>query len=249
MNTMLAYYYSPFFSMWDLLAIPGLLLGLYAQMKLSATYGRYSTVVADCGLTGAEAARRVLDSAGLYQVPIEEIPGKLSDHYDPLKRALFLSSENYHGKSLAALGVAAHEAGHALQHKDAYAPLHLRMALVPVVNIASMGSYIAFGIGFLLMVTHWASPGMARLTMGLGIALFSLLTFFQLVTMPVEIDASARAKRQLVTLGLIRREELPAVTAVLSAAALTYVAALVSNALQLLRMIMIARNFQSRNDR
>src|ERR1051325_4949958 len=112
--------------------LPGIILGLYAQIKLSSAYGRFSQVPTHSGLSGAEAAREVLSSAGLADMPVEEVGGHLTDHYDPMKRALFLSSENYHGRSLAAVGVAAHEAGHALQHKAAYAPLHIRMALVPV---------------------------------------------------------------------------------------------------------------------
>ena len=247
MEAMLAFYYM--FSPWDLLMIPGMLLGFYAQMKVSAAYSRYSQVRARSGLTGEQAARRILDAAGLPQMPIYETPGHLSDHYDPLKKALFLSGENFHGESLAALGIAAHEAGHALQHKAAYGPLNLRMAMVPVVNIASMGSWIALAIGMVLMATRAVAPQTASTVMGVGIGLFAILTFFQLVTMPVEIDASSRAKQQLVSLGLVGRDELPGVSTVLSAAALTYVAALTSSVLELLRIIMIARQLGSRNER
>lgn len=247
MEPMLAFFYM--WSPWDLLMIPGVLLGLYAQMKISSTYARYSEVPARSGLTGEQAARRVLDAAGLHQMPIYETAGHLSDHYDPIKKALFLSNANFHGRSLAALGVSAHEAGHALQHKAAYAPLNLRMAMVPMVNIASMGSWAAFMIGMILMGTRMVAPGTASTVIGVGIGLFSILTFFQLVTMPVEIDASSRAKQQLVSLGLIGRDELPGVSAVLSAAALTYVAALTSSILELLRMVMIARQFDSRDNR
>src|SRR5215212_7752678 len=125
-------------------AIPGVLLGIYAQIKLTSVYGRYSQVGNAAGMTGAQAAREVLDSAGLEEMPVEEVGGHLTDHYDPTKKALFLSSENYHGTSLAAVGVAAHEAGHALQHKAAYAPLHIRMALVPVTQFASAAWGIIF---------------------------------------------------------------------------------------------------------
>ena len=118
--------------------IPGLILGIYAQIKLSANYNKYLAVGTESGLSGAEAARVILDRAGLHDVPVEEVGGHLTDHYDPTKRALFLSSENFHGNSIAAVGVAAHESGHALQHKAAYAPLHLRMALVPITQIASV---------------------------------------------------------------------------------------------------------------
>src|SRR6266566_7495725 len=122
---------------WWWLVIPGVLFSIYAQLKVSSTYNRYLQVPAGRGLTGAEAARDVLDDAGLQNVPVEEVPGHLTDHYDPTKRALFLSSENYHGNSIAAVGVAAHESGHALQHKAAYAPLRLRMAMVPITQFAS----------------------------------------------------------------------------------------------------------------
>src|SRR5579862_6139298 len=134
--------------LWLLFAIPGLLLGLYAQFKLSAIYNKYMQVGAESGLSGAEAARRILDNSGLDDVPIAEVPGRLTDHYDPQKRALFLSSENFQERSVAAIGVAAHEAGHALQHKDAYAPLNLRMAMVPITQFASTAYSLIFLFGF-----------------------------------------------------------------------------------------------------
>src|SRR5205809_6248130 len=120
------------------IAIPGVLLGLYAQIKVTSTYAHYVRVATRAGLTGAQAAREILDAAGLQDLPVEEVGGHLTDHYDPTKRALFLSSENFHGSSIAAVGVAAHEAGHALQHKAAYAPLHMRVAMVPTTQFASM---------------------------------------------------------------------------------------------------------------
>src|SRR5262245_41499605 len=132
------------FDQWWWLFLPGLLLGLYAQMKLSSAYRHYSQVPTNSGLTGAEAARAVLDSAGLQHMAINEVGGHLTDHYDPIKKALFLSSENFHGRTLAAVGVAAHEAGHALQHKAAYAPLHIRMAMVPVTGIATQAAFWLF---------------------------------------------------------------------------------------------------------
>ena len=214
-------------------AIPGVLLGIYAQMKLSSAYGRYSQVGNAAGMTGAQAARGILDSAGLHTMPVNEVGGHLTDHYDPKKRALFISSENYHGTSLAAVGVAAHEAGHALQHKAAYAPLHIRMALVPVTQFASVAWGFIFLAGFLL--------NMFSQFLGIAIVLFSIIALFQLVTLPVEFDASRRAKEQLLRLGLIRDAERPAVSKVLNAAALTYVAALVTSVLQLLQFVMLAR--------
>jgi Zn-dependent membrane protease YugP len=215
-------------------AIPGILLGLYAQMKLSSTYAKYSRIGNASGLTGAEAAREILDSAGLHSMPVNEVGGHLTDHYDPMKKALFLSSENYRGSSLAAVGVAAHEAGHAIQHKTAYTWLHLRMAMVPITNFASMAW---MGIAVLGMIM-----GNFSKFIGIAIILFTIIAFFQLITLPVEFDASKRAKEQLIRLGLIRDEEKPHISKVLNAAAMTYVAALVTSVLQLLQFIMLARD-------
>jgi Zn-dependent membrane protease YugP len=215
--------------MW-LLMIPGFLLGLYAQMKLTGTYNHYVQVPTSTGLSGAEAAREVLDSAGLTSMPIEMVAGHLTDHYDPMKKALFLSEENYYGKSLAAVGVAAHEAGHALQHKAAYFPLHLRMAMVPVTNIATQASYFLFFFGIFM--------GLAKFFFA-GIIIYGIVTAFQLVTLPVEFDASSRARKQLEKLGLIQGpEEARGVSKVLSAAAMTYVAAMVTSVLTLLYYIL-----------
>lgn len=216
------------------LVIPGILLGMWAQFRLMGTYGKYSRIGNARGLTGAEAAREILDSAGLYQMPVNEVPGHLTDHYDPTKRALFLSSENYHGQSLAAIGVAAHEAGHALQHKAAYGPLHLRMAMVPITNFASIAWGILAVVGFLF---H-----MLPMFLSIAIVLFTIIAAFQLITLPVEYDASRRAKEQLFRLGLIQDNERPGVSKVLSAAALTYVAALVTSVLQLLQFVLAARD-------
>jgi len=216
-----------------LFMLPAILLGVWAQMKLTSAYSRYSRVGLYSGLTGAQAAREILDRAALVQMPVQEVGGQLTDHYDPAKRALFLSSGNFHGRSVAAVGVAAHEAGHALQHQAAYAPLQLRMALVPVTQLASYAWIGIFLLGMFL--------GLAKL-IWLAIAVFSVMMFFQLVTLPVEYDASRRAKAQLLRLGLVRPEESSGVSKVLNAAALTYVAALVSSVMQLLYFLNIARN-------
>ena len=220
-----------------LFLIPGLLLGIWAQIKLSHAYGKYSKVPVDSGMTGAEAAREILDRAGLNNVPVEEIPGHLSDHYDPAKRALFLSSENFHGQTVAAVGVAAHESGHALQHQAAYGLFNVRMALVPVTQFASM-AYM--GIFFSGVIFH-----MLNIMLPIIIGVFAVMTLFQLVTLPVEYDASRRAKEQLFRLGLVHEHERAGVSKVLNAAALTYVAALVSSILNLLYYVTLARN--SRN--
>jgi Zn-dependent membrane protease YugP len=217
-----------------LFAIPGMLLGIYAQIKLSSAYSRYSRVPLESGLSGAEAARQILDRAGLTNVPVGEVPGHLTDHYDPTKRALLLSLENFRGRSIAAVGVAAHEAGHALQHQAAYGLFNARMALVPITQFASMAWMGIIVLGIFL--------GMVSKVLWIAVAIFSILTLFQLVTLPVEFDASRRAKEQLQRLGLVHAQEGEAVNRVLSAAAMTYVAALVSSAMTLLYWITTARN-------
>jgi uncharacterized protein len=214
-------------------ALPGLILGLYAQFKLTGTYNKYIEVPTRSGLSGAEAAREILDSAGLRDVPVEEVGGRLTDHYDPAKRALFLSSDNYRGRTVAAVGVAAHESGHALQHQAAYAPLNLRMALVPITGFASQAVAWIFLLGWFMSFAKLVWP---------AIIAFGVLTVFQVVTLPVEYDASHRAKVQLARLGLVGGEEGEAVNRVLNAAALTYVAALVETVFTLLHFLLIARN-------
>jgi Zn-dependent membrane protease YugP len=218
--------------MW--LLIPGLILGIYAQIKLSSAYGRWSRVRTRSGLTGAAAAREILDGAGLTDVPIEEVGGHLTDHYDPTRRALFLSAENYQGDSVAAVGVAAHETGHALQHQAAYAPLQWRMSLVPVTQFASMAWMGILVLGMFI-------PIFAKF-IWVAIALFSVLTVFQLITLPVEFDASRRAKAQLLRMGLVHSDESEGVNKVLNAAALTYVAAMVAAVFDLIRLLLIARD-------
>src|SRR5208283_1900575 len=168
-----------------IIVLPGLLLGIWAQIKLSHAYGKYSQVPVASGMTGAQAAREILDQAGLTNVPVEEIPGRLSDHYDPTKRALFLSSDNFHGQTVAAVGVAAHESGHALQHQAAYGLFNVRMALVPVTQFASMA-----WVGLLLAGIFL---GLMKIALPIIIAIFTVITLFQLVTLPVEYDASRRA--------------------------------------------------------
>lgn len=217
--------------------LPGLLLGLWAQAKLHFAFNKYSRVPVSSGLTGAQAAREILDRAGLDNVPVAEVPGKLSDHYDPTKKALFLSTDNFHGNSIAAVGVAAHEAGHALQHQAAYSMLNLRMALVPVTQFASSAYMIILLAGMFL--------GLMKIALPVIIVIFAIITFFQFITLPVEYDASARAKEQLFRLGLVRETERDGVAKVLNAAALTYVAALVSSMLTLLYYISAARGSRS----
>jgi uncharacterized protein len=216
------------------LVIPGLILGFYAQAKLGSTYKKYVRIGTASGLTGAEAARRILDSVGLTSMPVREVGGHLTDHYDPVKKCLFLSSENFHGYSVASVGVAAHEAGHALQHQASYAPLQIRMAMVPITQFASFAWQGIILLGFLL--------GMFQQMLGIAIGVFTIITFFQLITLPVEFDASRRAKKQLLRLGLIQNQEAGGVSKVLNAAALTYVAAMVASVLTLLQLVLMARN-------
>ncbi len=217
---------------WWWFAIPGIILGLYAQFKLMSTYSHYVKVGSEQGITGAQAARAILDRAGMQNMPIHEVEGQLTDHYDPTKKALFLSSENFHGTSLAAIGVSAHEAGHALQHQAAYAFMQFRMALVPITQIASTAVY---GIILLSFFMH-----LAKLAM-LAVLVFAVIALFQLITLPVEFDASRRARVQLLQLGLISQRESLGVRKVLNAAAMTYVAAMVASLMQLLHWVMIAR--------
>src|SRR5258708_3450696 len=219
-----------------LFMIPGLILGIYAQIRLSAAYNKYINVGVQSGMSGAEASREILDQAGLADVGVEEIGGHLTDHYDPLKKTLFLSSENFQGRSIAAVGVAAHEAGHALQHQAAYAPLNFRMALVPVTKFANFA-----WIGILILGMILGGPFFAKF-LWIAVGIFAVMTLFQLLTLPVEFDASRRAKEQLFRLGLVHSEEREGVNQVLNAAALTYVAALVAAVFQLLRLLLLARS-------
>jgi Zn-dependent membrane protease YugP len=212
--------------------IPSLIITIWSQWKLRSTYAKYSQIGSASGLSGAEVARHILNQEGLAQVPVEEVEGELSDHYDPRSRSVHLSTDIYHGTSLAALGVAAHECGHAIQHKKAYAPLHLRMAIVPLTNFAS-------GAAPLLVLAGFFIPTQFKLMLDLAILLFSVCVFFQLVTLPVEYDASRRAKERLNTLGVLAGDESTGVRRVLSAAALTYVAGLLVAVLELLRLVAI----------
>jgi len=211
---------------------PALLLGLWAQFRVKSTYATTQQMPAP--LSGAAAARYVLDSAGLQNVAIEQIPGQLSDHYDPRDKVLRLSAEVYQSRTLAAVGIAAHEAGHALQHAFGYAPLALRNAAVPVAGFGSnLGILLVIVGAFLQAVLHW-SP----VVIWLGILLFSGVVVFQIVNLPVEFNASSRAKQQLVGLGIIDQEQLYYVEKMLNAAALTYVAATLQALMVLLYLIM-----------
>lgn len=225
-------YYSGYgFSSYFLYIIVPLLLGLWAQWRVSAAFGKYSKVRASSNLTGAETAREILNAAQIHDVEVVEINGMLGDHYDPTGKRLCLSSETYNTPSIAAVGVAAHETGHAIQHAKAYAPLKARMAIVPVTQIASqMLPFIIFGGLFFRMF----------MLIKLGIVCYLVLTVFQLITLPVEFDASRRAKIILQNMGIIQTgPETAGVNKVLDAAALTYVAAFIAALGNLLYLLSI----------
>lgn len=218
---------------------PGLILALIATFKVKSTFAHYSRTMAGSGLTGAEAAAQMLTREGVTNVRIERADGFLSDHYDPTSRTLRLSSEVHDSPSLSAIGVACHEAGHALQHANAYHWLGLRSALVPVTQIGSTGSYIFFLIG---MLFH--NPGFYLI----GIVLFSLTVLFSVVTLPVEWDASARAKRLMVSSGIVTYREQEDAARVLNAAFLTYVASAVTAVLTLLYYLLRSGLLGRRDD-
>ncbi|MBQ2834527.1 MAG: zinc metallopeptidase [Clostridia bacterium] len=220
------YYYDPTY----LLLIPGLLLALYAQFKVTSTFNKWKQVGSRAGMTGAEMARRILDENGCRDVRVEYIQGSLTDHYDPQNGVLRLSSEVYGSRSIAALGVAAHEAGHAIQDAQDYAPMRIRANLVPIANI---GSGMAMPLFMLGLILSWEP-----LTK-IGILFFAFSVAFYLVTLPVEFNASGRAVAVL-SGGYLAADEVKGVKAVLSAAALTYVASALQAVLQLLRLVLIA---------
>ena len=215
-----------------ILIIPAILLTLYAQYKVSSTTNKFFRIRCSRGYTGEETARRILESNGLYNVRIETVRGRLSDHYDPRSNVLRLSQDVYSGTSITSVAVAAHECGHAIQHAKGYAPLNIRSSLVPVVNFASNMSWIFIMLGFITR-----GP-----LLKIGILLFSASVLFQIVTLLVEFNASSRALTQIRSLGIVDDREVRQSRKVLQAAALTYVAAAVTAILQLLRLILIAQN-------
>jgi Zn-dependent membrane protease YugP len=227
----------PFDPLYLILALPGLLLAAWAQAKVKSAYANAQKYRAASGMTGAQAAKRILEAHGLGRVGIEPAQGFLGDHYDPRHRVLRLSPEVYGGRDLAAVGIAAHEAGHAIQHAHGYAPLQLRNAIVP---LASTGSHLSIGmftIGLMLSFVTGNSGLAGWLIVG-GVALFAVVVLFQLINLPVEFDASSRARKVLVSNGVIAVAEEPEVGKVLNAAAMTYVAATVSAIITLLYLVL-----------
>lgn len=221
---------------WLLLILP-LIICIAAQINVQSTYAKYHKVKNARGLTGAEVARRILDSNGLTHIQVESVHGNLSDHFDPRANVVRLSESVYSETSVAALGVAAHECGHAVQHAESYGPLVLRSNLVPVTNFCSTAWYLLFVLGL-----FFSSSVLGRGMISLGIILFAVVAFFQLVTLPVEFNASRRAMHILETQGYLEGNEVTGANKVLKAAALTYVAALLHSLMQLLRLIRISRD-------
>jgi len=215
-----------------ILVLIGALISLWAQGRVTSTFAKFSKVRSRTGMTGADVAMRLLRSQGIYDVSVRPVSGNLTDHYDPRSKVVNLSESVYNATSIAAIGVAAHECGHAMQHNEGYAPLNFRSALVPVVNFGSKLSWPLILIGVLL-------GGAGSTLCQIGILMFTLVVLFQLVTLPVEFNASNRAVRLLDSQGILIGEEVQGTKKVLGAAALTYVAAAASTILQLLRLIIL----------
>lgn len=226
----MGYYFDPTY----MLVLIGAVLCIYAQMRVSSTYNKYAKVRSRTGMTGAQAAQRILAMSGIYDVRIEHVGGSLTDHYDPSAKVLRLSDTVYGSTSIAAIGVAAHECGHAVQHQQEYTPLKIRSALVPAANIGSRAGIPLVILGAFL--------GMNQTLIQIGIWVFALAVLFQVVTLPVEFNASGRALAMLGDYGMMERDEVSGCRKVLKAAALTYVAAAASAILQLLRLVLLFGN-------
>ena len=224
-----------FFDSTMILLIPCIVLALYAQSRVRSAYSKYSQVGSAAGITGAETARRLLREQGIVDVAVEETGGTLSDHYDPRAKVVRLSSGIYHGRHLAGLAVAAHEVGHAIQHATGYFALNLRHSFLPVANIGSWAAFPLFLIGF-----FFQSPGMVDI----GILLYAGVVAFQLITLPVEFNASSRAMAQLVDGRYLRADEARDARRVLNAAALTYVAATATALMHLVRLLILRQGMR-----
>ena len=229
-----------YFGMFDptiVILIPAMIFALYAQGKVKSAYNRYVQINNRRGITGHQAARMILDANGLHHVPVEITSGTLTDHYDPKNDVMRLSGEVYHGTSIASVSIAAHESGHAIQDGTSYAFLRFRNAIAPVVSLVSVASWPLILIGLAIIWT--GNPTTGNLIFDLGILFFAAVVLFHTVTLPVELDASKRAIRQLVNLGIIEPAETTGAKKVLSAAAMTYVAALATAVANLIRILMI----------
>lgn len=228
-----------------ILVLPAVIFSLWASIRVNTTFKKYSKIRSMRGITGAEAARRVLDANGLQHIRIEQIPGDLTDHYDPRSDVIRLSESVYGNTSVAAVGVACHEAGHAVQHAENYAPVKIRAAIIPVTNIGSRLAIPLIILGILL--NSLASAPEFLVIAYIGVACYGLCTLFQLVTLPTEFDASRRALRCIESYGILGSEEIGGARRVLTAAAMTYVAALAVSLMQLLRLfLMVSGNSRRR---
>ena len=224
------YYFDPTY----ILVVVGAVICLIASARVNTTFNKYNRVRSMSGMTGAQAAEHILHTAGIYDVSVQHISGNLTDHYDPRNKVLRLSDSTYGSSSVAAVGVAAHECGHAIQHQKDYAPLSIRSAIVPLANF---GSFLAWP---LIVIGLFITSSTGALLINIGILCFSLAVLFQLVTLPVEFNASSRAVRILGETGILAQEELKGTKKVLKAAALTYVAGAAASILQLLRLVLLA---------
>ena len=230
------YGYDPTF----IVIIPAIIFTIIAQAKVKSAYARYSTIPTRSGVSGAQVARRILDSNGMQHVPIEVIDGQLSDNYDPTKDVMHLSEEVYNGTSIASVSIAAHESGHAIQDVREYGFLKFRVAIVPAVNIMSGASWPLIIIGILLVsMGNIQTAGIGNILLNIGIIAFCAVVLFHTVTLPVEFDASKRALKQLEGMGVMEGDELRGAKKVLSAAAMTYVAALAVSVMNLIRILLI----------
>lgn len=228
-----------------ILVLPAVIFSLWASIRVNTTFKKYSKIRSMRGITGDEAARRVLDANGLQHIRIEQIPGNLTDHYDPRSDVIRLSESVYGNTSVAAVGVACHEAGHAVQHAENYAPVKIRAAIIPVTNIGSRLAIPLIILGILL--NSLASAPEFLVIAYIGVACYGLCTLFQLVTLPTEFDASRRALRCIESYGILGSEEIGGARRVLTAAAMTYVAALAVSLMQLLRLfLMVSGNSRRR---
>lgn len=240
---MFGFYYDPTY----ILVLIGAVLCIWASSQVNSTYRKYSRVRCRCGMTGAQAAQRILQMSGINDVQIQHISGDLTDHYDPSKKILRLSDSVYGSQSVAAIGVAAHECGHAVQHQKGYLPLKIRSALVPAANIGSKIGLPLVILGLILGI-GFELPGGGYFSLAqIGIWVFALAVLFQVVTLPVEFNASSRALKMLGNYGIMNSDEVDDCKRVLGAAALTYVAAAASSILQLLRLVLLTGN-RRRND-
>jgi len=223
---------------------PALIFMIYAQIKVNSTYKKYAKVYSQRGLTGAQAASQLLKNSGLASIPVEVIDGKLTDNYDPTKKVLRLSADVANTPSVASVGIAAHEVGHAIQHQTKYGLMGIRSALVPAANIGSTLGWILIFIGVILMGLSKAIAEFGTLIATVGILLFAAAVLFTLVTLPVELDASNRARKMIKEQGLLVGQEYDGASAVLSAAALTYVAAMLQAVAQLLYFVFMVFGFR-----